>query len=155
MNPTLHDDDRLIIDKTASSFAHLQGKQYTPSRGDIIVVNDSSDGGATGAAGGQLIKRVIGLPGERVVVENGVITVFNDEFPGGFNADEQLQLRLDPTFSLQRVEAVLGSNEVFVTGDNRGPGGSFDSRVFGPIDVNTIEGRLWARIFPLTDVRIF
>lgn len=155
MTPTLHDNDRLIIDKTGHSVANLQGKAYVPERGDIVVLNSNlPDPSRTGTTE-QLIKRVVGLPGERVVVENGIINIFNNEKPEGFNLDKNLHLALQPTFTTNRIDARLGEDELFVAGDNRGPGGSLDSRTFGPVDASSIEGRLWARIFPLPDATLF
>lgn len=155
MTPTLHDDDRLIIDKTGHSLAEIKGQPYVPGRGDIIVLQSNIPSPGHPGEREQLIKRVVGLPGERVVVESGTLTIFNEANPDGFNADTVLDLQLAPTFAEERIEAVLGEHEVFVTGDNRARGGSLDSRSFGPVDVNSIEGRLWARIFPFSDVRIF
>lgn len=152
MTPTLHDHDRLIIDKVGHSIAGVQGKSFVPERGDIIVLNNVVPDGTKRE---QLIKRVIGLPGERVVVEKGSVTVYNGEHPNGFAADKELGLTLAETFSMTKVEVILGQDEVFVLGDNRGPGGSLDSRTFGPVKTDAIEGRLWARIFPLTDVTLF
>lgn len=153
MAPTLGDNDRLIIEKTGHSFARLKGQPYVPERGSIIVLNSSLPDPNSPGGYEQLIKRVVGLPGERVVVSDGVITIFNDLNPEGINPDTLEGLRLEPTFTSERIDVRLGSDEVFVTGDNRGPGGSLDSRTFGPVDVRDIEGRLWARLFP--DARIF
>lgn len=153
MSPTLHDDDRLIVSKAGHSFADLQGEPYIPARGDIVVLD--SELPSTGGRADQLIKRIIGLPGERVHVENGNITVFNDANPEGFNVDTALGLELAPTFSTSSIDIQLAANEVFVTGDNRGPGGSLDSRSFGPVKLESLQGRLWARIFPFSDAEIF
>lgn len=153
MTPTLQDHDRLIIDKFSRSVSTVQGKPYVPERGQIVIL-DSTFRDRQGNPE-QLIKRVIGLPGERVVIENGIITIYNQAYPKGFDVDKSLNLSLAPTFSSEPIDVLLAENEIYVIGDNRAPGGSLDSRSFGPIDIKNIEGRLWARIFPFNEARTF
>ena len=154
MTPTLQNNDRLIIDKVERTAAHLQGKPYIPERGQIIVL-DSSLVDQVGHSE-QLIKRVIGLPGERVVIgTDGVVRVVNTDNPGGFNVNESLGLDLQPTYVETPLDVTVPEGSVFVMGDNRGPGGSFDSRAFGPIASENIEGRLFARIFPFNNTEIY
>src|SRR5579862_2637110 len=69
MEPTLQNNDRLIVDKIPRTISRIDGHQYVPKRGDIIIFNQSGLPGFIGQK--QLIKRVIGLPGERVVVTGG------------------------------------------------------------------------------------
>ncbi len=153
MVPTLHNNDRLIIDKIGHTFATIQGKAYIPNRGDIIVI-DSNLVDATGQPE-QLIKRVVALPGERITVENGVVTVFNNEFKNGKKVDDILGLTIDKVYPAEKIDTKVGSDEIFVMGDNRNPGGSLDSRVFGPVKASAIEGKLWARVLPFNSVRTF
>ncbi len=153
MTPTLQDHDRLIIDKLGRSSSIIQGKSYIPGRGQIIIL-DSVFKDRQGNPE-QLIKRVIGLPGERVVIKEGIITIYNQDSPEGFNVDKNLNLSLAPTFTSEPIDIVLADNEIYVVGDNRAPGGSLDSRSFGPVDIKNIEGRLWARIFPFNQGRTF
>ncbi len=154
MTPTLHNNDRLIIDKVERTAALIQGKHYIPQRGQIVVL-DSSLVDQTGRSE-QLIKRVIGLPGDKIAIENGVVTITNKEHPTGFNVNDALGLHLDPTFvDSPPLSVTVGDDQVFVMGDNRGPGGSFDSRSFGAIESDKIQGRLLARIFPLNQTKFF
>lgn len=154
MIPTLQNDDRLIIDKVERTVSMIQGKPYIPKRGQVVVLNSSLVG--LHGHGEQLIKRVIGLPGETVnISSDGVVIIKNTEHPGGFNVDDSLGLKLETTYIDSSVNLVVPENSVFVMGDNRGPGGSFDSRAFGPIDSSKIEGRLLARIFPLNKTGFF
>lgn len=156
MQPTLHHNDRLIIWKVPRTWARITGNPYIPNRGDIIVFakNDlaiPSNGGSR-----ELIKRVIGLPGDRVVIENGKVTIYNKEHPDGFNPDTTLPYGsgLDlTTRSEGKIDDVVGSNQVYVLGDNRDD--SLDSRTFGQIDVNSIVGKLVLRVFPLNDAKRF
>lgn len=153
MVPTLDNDDRLIIDKVSKTSAVIQGKPYIPKRGEIVVL-DSAILDQYGHEE-QLIKRVIGLPGDRLRISEGVITVFNAQNPNGFNVDQQLGLQLSPTFVESPVEITVPEDHVFVMGDNRGINGSFDSRSFGPVASDKIQGRLAMRIFPFNNTRVF
>src|SRR5476649_2879548 len=77
MQNTLQNADKLIIWKVPRTWARITGHPYIPQRGDIIVFTESglSEFGQDNTK--QLIKRVIGLPGDRVVVSNGVYTIYN------------------------------------------------------------------------------
>lgn len=153
MTPTLQNDDRLIIDKVEHTWSNLQGHAYIPQRGQIIVLDSSIVG--VGGRNEQLIKRVIGLPGDTVVVQDGTVTIKNKDHPDGFNVDKSLGLNLAPTFVAAPITITLTENEVFVMGDNRIENGSYDSRAFGPIDASKIVGRLWARILPVDKAKVF
>ncbi|HEY5550043.1 MAG TPA: signal peptidase I [Candidatus Saccharimonadales bacterium] len=152
MEPTLQDNDRLIVDKWQRSWARITNHNYIPARGDIIIFNQGGLGFAGGASK-QLIKRVIGLPGERVVVKDNKITVYNQASPEGFNPDTSGGYSLAAVVTPGNVDVTLGSNEVFVCGDNRG--NSEDSRFFGPIKVDQIVGKLAFRIVPLDKAQKF
>lgn len=153
MVPTLDNDDRLIIDKLGKTAAAAQGKPYIPKRGDVVVL-DSAILDQYGHEE-QLIKRVIGLPGDKLRIADGAVTVVNAQNPQGFNVDQQLGLELSPTFSEGALEITVPENNVFVLGDNRGINGSFDSRSFGPVSTDKIQGRLAMRIFPFNNTRVF
>jgi signal peptidase I len=149
MSPTLQNKDRLIIYKFNKTWSKVTKSDYLPDRGDIIVFhkpNGSSD---------QLIKRVIGLPGDRVVVKNDKITIFNQQNPNGFNPDDaEYGGELLATFG--NVDVVVGENEVFVCGDNRIPGASYDSRsTLGNVSSEFIVGELVLRYLPFGNFRSF
>jgi signal peptidase I len=150
MEPTLQNNDRLIVDKVSRSLARIDGHQYVPHRGDIIIFNIDSIPGFVGQK--QLIKRVIGLPGEHVVVKNGHITVYNAKNPQGFNPDAAgTYTPNQPTTN--DVDLVLGPNQLFVCGDNRP--NSEDSRYFGPINTNQVVAKLVLRILPVSGVKSY
>lgn len=154
MTPTLQNNDRLIIDKVERTFTMIGGGQYLPKRGQIVVLNSSLVDQF--GRGEQLIKRVIGLPGEEVIIGNdGNVIVKNKQHPEGFNVNDSLGLSLEPTYVDTPVDVHVPDNSVFVMGDNRGPGGSYDSRAFGPINTSKIEGRLLIRIFPFNKTGFF
>lgn len=153
MTPTLQNDDRLIIDKVEHTMANLQNKPYIPQRGQIVVL-DSSIVGLNGRQE-QLIKRVIGLPGDTIIIKDGIVTIKNKQNPDGFDVTRALGLNLQPTFVESPQEWTIDEGHVFVMGDNRVENGSYDSRAFGPIEANKIVGRLWARILPFDKAQVF
>jgi signal peptidase I len=153
MTPTLQNNDRLIIDKTGKTIAGIQGKQYVPPRGSIVIL-DSSIVDQSGHDE-QLVKRVIGLPGETLIIQDGIVTIKNTQNPAGFDVDQSLGLKLAPTYSQTTLEITIPQNSVFVMGDNRVLNGSFDSRAFGPVSLDKIQGRLALRVFPFDHVRAF
>lgn len=151
MTVTLENGNRVFILKLPKTISNLEGKKYIPSRHEIIVFKNPNDNNM------QLIKRVIGLPGDRVVVKNGHITIYNAANPDGFDPDANTDYgnKLDPTIG--NTDVTVGKNELFVCGDNRGTraGGSLDSRIIGTIPADNIVGRLWTRYFPLTSFEIY
>jgi signal peptidase I len=151
MEHTLQNDDRLIVDKVPRTIARITGHQYVPKRSDIIIFNEQGLPGFVGEK--QLIKRVIGLPGERVVVNNGRITVYNSQHPNGFDPDDSGTYQTSSPETAGNVDIQLQSDELFVCGDNRP--NSEDSRYFGPIKTNQVVAKLVLRIMPLSDARKF
>ena len=153
METTLQNQDRLIVLKAERTWALLTGKTYIPERGDIIVF--SKDGSVEFGENRekQLIKRVIGLPGERVVVHGGIMTVYNAQNPGGFVPDETLPYGNVITTTSGNVDLTVPPGEVFVVGDNRG--NSLDSRAFGTVESEDIVGTLYLRILPVSGARRF
>ncbi len=148
MTPTLNEQDRLIISKMGKTWSDVTRSSHTPKRGEIIVFKSPKNPDT------QLIKRVIGLPGERVVVENGQITVYNNDYPEGFNPDQEQEFADVYTSGL--IDIVVEDEHLFVSGDNRNAGGSLDSRNdLGLIPTKNIVGKLVIRIFPFTDTKSF
>ncbi len=152
MESSLQNGDRLIIDKLPRTIAKITGHAYIPHRGDIIVFNQS---GLNIGLGGekQLIKRVVGLPGERVVVKNGALFIYSQAYPDGFQPDNTGLYHIDATSTIGSVDITLGSGEIFVCGDNRA--NSEDSRYFGPVRADKIIGKLTLRILPLSKAQRF
>lgn len=153
MQTTLHNNDHLVVWKVPRTWARITGHPYIPSRGDIIVFNEPNLSEFGQSSDKQLIKRVIGLPGDRVVVKNGVITIYNKAHPQGFEPDKTLAYgKVIPTTS-GNIDITLSANQIYVCGDNRPD--SLDSRVFGPVDVNNVVGKLVIRVLPLNDAKTF
>lgn len=152
METTLQNSDRLIIDKVPRTIARVTGHAYIPHRGDIIVFNQAGIN-STGNKEKQLIKRVVGLPGERVVIKDGAITVYNQTNPGGFNPDTIGLYHIDSPTTPGSTDVTLGSDQLFVSGDNRT--NSEDSRYFGPISANKVVGKLSLRVLPISKAQRF
>jgi signal peptidase I len=152
METTLQNGDRLVIDKIPRTLAYITGHAYIPHRGDIIIFNES--GLVFGSQKDkQLIKRVIGLPGERVVVKDGIVTVYNQSYPSGYQPDSSGLYQIDATTTIGNVDITLKTGEIFVCGDNRG--NSEDSRYFGPVKAQKIVGKLSVRVFPISKAQRF
>ena len=156
MQTTLYTGEQLFTNKLPKTWATLNHQEYVPKRGEIIIFqkahsklfleNNEDEGNVF------VVKRVLGLPGERVTIRDGVVTIYNKEHPAGFNPDEtgswKKNLTIDTT---ENIDVTLSQGEVFVAGDNRPE--SLDSRANGPIDVKDIIGRVEARVLPFSSRR--
>jgi signal peptidase I len=153
METTLQNGDRLIVDKAPRTISRVSGHTYIPHRGDIIIFNQANLPDTSFGESKQLIKRVIGLPGEHVVVKNGKVAVYNDAHPDGFNPDTETGYKITATITPGEADVVLGEDQLFVCGDNRP--NSEDSRYFGPINANDIVGKLSLRLLPANKAQRF
>lgn len=132
MEPNFHDREYLIINEISYRFED-------PERGDAVVFKYPEDETQF------FIKRVVGLPGERIVIENGRITIFNQLYQEGIELIEPY-LPLGQR-TLGEVDVTLGQEEYFLLGDNRSA--SLDSRIFGPVSKDLIVGKTLLRGWPL------
>lgn len=153
MEPALQDNDRLIVLKLPRTWAKITGDPYVPHRGDIVIFNARGEFSFDPSYNKQLVKRVVGLPGERVVIRDGKVTVYNRQHPGGFNPDESLPYGKTIRNTSGNNDIVVPDNEVYVLGDNRA--NSLDSRALGPVPVNDIVGKLGIRLFPISKIKKF
>ncbi len=153
METTLNNNDKLIIWKVPRTWADITGHPYIPKRGDIIVFKESGLSRFGQQNTKQLIKRVIGLPGDTVVVGHGVYTIYNKKHPKGFDPDKTLPYGKVIPYTSGNEKIKLGPNQLFVSGDNRSD--SLDSRDFGPINANQIVGQLILRVYPLSQIKMF
>ena len=129
MHPTFENLDYLIVDELLYDFK-------APARGDVIVFRYPGNPSIF------YIKRIIGLPGETVSINHGVITV-TDDTGKNFTLTEPYIVNEDATYT---KNVILNPGEYFVMGDNR-PNSS-DSRVWGPLPRKNIIGRVDLRILP-------
>ncbi len=152
MATTLQNGDRLLINKVPRTLARITGNSYIPQRGDIVIFNQSGlVAGSTSQK--QLIKRVIGLPGERVVVKNGTLSIYSQDHPDGYEPDKTGLYQIATTTTPGDVDITLKAGEIFVCGDNRN--NSEDSRYFGPLPAEQIVGKLALRFLPLNKAQRF
>ena len=132
MEPTLEVGDRVLVNK-------LSYDLHDVNRGDLVVF-ERPDGSAGDIK--DLIKRAIGLPGETVEIRDGSVLIDGRVLDEPYLADEEVLVEFAPV--------VVPEDQVFVMGDNRDD--SRDSRAFGPITIDSIVGRAFVRVWPLTDL---
>jgi signal peptidase I len=155
METTLENNDRLIVWKVPRTVARITGKTYIPHRGDIIIFVENGLSNFSTSDSKQLIKRVIGLPGDRITVHGGVLTVYDKEHPDGFVPDKTMAYGkvVHEETDERDIDVTLGDNELYVCGDNRP--NSLDSRTFGPINADQIVGKLSLRLLPISQIQKF
>lgn len=155
METTLYTGDRLIVNRLPVTIAQIQNKQYMPNRGEVIVFKNPRY--ASGIGDEYIVKRVIALPGERVVLKDGKFTVYNGDNPDGFDPDEILQDAngiIYPTSG--SVDVIVPKNELFVSGDHRQETYSLDSRNgLGTIPIYDVVGPVSIRLYPFDKIRLF
>lgn len=125
MAPTLRDGDRVLVDKRAY-------RDGLPRRGDLVVFHAPTSGDVT-------LKRVVGVPGDSVAIEDGVLVVNGARPVEPYTTPGAIDTVY---FGPRRVRAA----SVFVLGDNRGD--SVDSREYGLVAQRDLIGRVGARLWP-------
>lgn len=153
METTLYTGDRLIVNRLPVTWAQLQNKQYVPERGQVIVFKNPLYNPAKGDD--YIVKRVIAFPGERVVVKDGTLTVFNSEHPDGFHPDDDNHGEPGSPTSGD-ITTTVTEGTLYVAGDHREGGYSMDSRSgLGLIPYYDVVGPVSYRIYPLNKIRTF
>jgi signal peptidase I len=135
MEPNFQDWNYLIVDRLSYDIGQ-------PQRGDVVVLDLPQD---TSRA---LIKRIIGLPGETVVLSGQSVTIINTAHPDGFTLAEPY---LDPANlgGVNEMRVTLAADQYFVLGDNRRV--SADSRIWGTLPRKDIVGRVFLRLYPIQE----
>ncbi|MDD5032794.1 MAG: signal peptidase I [Candidatus Pacebacteria bacterium] len=136
MYPNFENGEYLIIDEFSYKFK-------APQRGEVIVFRYPDDPSKF------FIKRIVGLPGERVEIKNNSIYAYNNEFPEGIMLQESY---LPEEMRTTNLTMLLSNDQYFVMGDNRGM--SSDSRSWGPLKKDLIIGRAWIRLWPFNKASI-
>ena len=135
MLPTLHEDDRVLVNK-------LSYDLHDVHRGDLVVF-ERPEGDSVGQIK-DLIKRVVGLPGERIEARDGHVYIDGQRLDEPYLPDGTQTTNLEPQ--------TVPEGHVFVMGDNRGD--SMDSRVFHAIDQDLIVGRAFVRVWPIPHIAL-
>jgi len=153
MEPTLRGGDIVLTSKIAYTFGALTGKPHIPTRGALVVFKNPFYN--QGDPDMFIVKRVIGLPGDHVVVSDGRITVYpTGVTPGGFNPDDGVDGPQSPTSG--DVDRTVPDDELFVAGDNRLGENSFDSRNgMSTVPLREVQGTAVIRFWPLNKIRLF
>jgi len=138
MEPNFFDHEYLIIDELTYRFNE-------PNRGDVIVFKYPDNPKE------YFLKRIIGLPGERVKITGGQVLIYNEGHPEGLSIKEGYLPKNIYTDGERTI--TLGQDQFFVLGDNRP--NSYDSRRFGAVDRNLIVGRAWFRGWPISRIQLF
>lgn len=138
MEPTYYEREYLVIDELSYTLSD-------PKRGDVIVFRYPRNPSQF------FIKRIIGLPGERVEIRGGDVYVRANKSADAMRLDEEY-LPEDLKTSPDTITD-LDEKEYFVMGDNRFH--SHDSRQWGALDEKFIVGRSWIRLWPITRLGIF
>ncbi len=136
MEPTLKDGDKVLVNK-------LSYDLHSIHRGDVIVFKKPPDDTTPGIK--DLIKRVIGLPGETIAGRNGQIYI------NGNLLRESWLPKVDQNITSTFGPIQIPAGEYFVMGDNRDD--STDSRVFGPIPKKLVVGRAFLIVWPISRIR--
>lgn len=137
MEPNFSNGDYLIINEITYRF-------HEPKRGEVIVFRYPKDPTQ------YYIKRVIGLPKERIEIKDGRVKIFNYQYKEGIELEEEY---LSTSLTPGNAEASLGEKEYFVLGDNRFA--SSDSRIWGKLPEEDIIGRAWVRGWPVAKAQVF
>ncbi|OGG44885.1 signal peptidase I [Candidatus Kaiserbacteria bacterium RIFCSPHIGHO2_01_FULL_50_13] len=138
MEPTFDNWHYLIVDRVSYSLGE-------PERGDVIIFDAPQEHGKA------LIKRIIGLPGETVMLSDNLVTIVDEEHPEGFLVEEPY-LAPENLGGKSNMGVTLGADEYFVLGDNRRM--SSDSRIWGVLPRDLIVGRALVRLYPLNMISV-
>jgi signal peptidase I len=158
MQPNFHDGEYLIINefgykKTALGTENKKLFTVEPfkeiSREDVIVFRNPQNPKE------YFIKRVIGLPGEKIEIKNGDVVVYNDENPEGGILDESdyLDKMLHKTECWDECVFEIEEDHYLVLGDNRKY--SSDSRAWGLLSEDFVIGKVFIRAWPFSEAGIF
>lgn len=155
MEPNFKDGDYLIVNelgykKTDVGLDGMHIFSVSPfkdlQRGDVVVFRYPKNPQQ------YFIKRIIGLPGEEVKIENNKVTVYNKQNPNGLTLDEKEYLS-DEIPTAPPSARKLRENEYYVLGDNRQF--SHDSRSWGAVNKDEIIGKVLLRAWPIDKAQLF
>ncbi|MCF7906962.1 signal peptidase I [Patescibacteria group bacterium] len=134
MEPNFYDQDYLIVSK-------INYRLNFPTRGQVVVFHPPENDKD------YLIKRVIGLPKEKILIEGGSVYIINPQDNKKQELNENAYLASGLT-TPGKIELELAENEYYLLGDNRSM--SMDSRSFGPVPRERITGLVFLRGWPFS-----
>ena len=147
MEKTLLEGDRLIVSDLF----------YTPERGDVVVIHSPLVN-----RGEAIVKRVIATEGDTVSIRPDGVYVYAADGTGGkleetdgslgYTVDFSTPYSSSTSYTYTPMTITVGNGEVFVLGDHRSV--SYDSRAFGCVDVRTIVGRVYFRVYPFSSLGV-
>jgi signal peptidase I len=137
MVPSFQNGNYLLIDE-------LTFRLREPERGEVVVFKFPKNETT------YFIKRIIGLPGERIKVEDGKVTVFNAEHKDGLVLEEKY---ISEAMTSGNRDVQLGPEEYYVLGDNRPA--SYDSRSWGAVPQKDLVGLVRLRLWPVAEASVF
>lgn len=137
MEPTLNNGDVFLLNKMSYKFGEVK-------RNDIIVFNDSQSK--------YLVKRVIGLPGERIDYKDNILYINNEPYTETFLGENVVTTNFDMELIKGCENGTIPEEHYLVLGDNRG--NSMDSRELGVISKDDIIGKTSIRIWPISNFGI-
>ena len=135
MEKYLHNGNRLIVEKFIYKMNGLK-------RGEIVIINKPRD---IENERTPIIKRVIALEGDVIEIKDGNVYVNNEKVEEPYINGEKTHAIVPEYQSL-----VVPKGHIYVLGDNRMPNESLDSRIFGPVSLEKVEGRAVLRFYPFS-----
>lgn len=135
MVPTLHENDYLIINKIGYRISE-------PKNGDVVVFK--SDLAQEDGTNKNLVKRVIGIPGDKVVIKDGNVYVNGKQLQ-----EDYLE---EGTYTEGDTDITVPENKIFVLGDNRKISLDSRSELVGLVDIDKLEGKVFVRLYPFNDI---
>ncbi|MBE6034837.1 signal peptidase I [Aminipila sp.] len=138
MEPTLYENNYILLNKQAYNFGE-------PKRGDIIVFHTGLK--LENGKEKMLIKRVIGLPGETISIDSGIVYINGEPLEENYTKDGYTDGHVE--------DLIIPEGELFVMGDNRLV--SIDSRLdeVGCVKIDDVLGKAFVRLYPFNGIKVF
>ncbi len=130
MQPTFEHSERVLVDRVRYRF-------FAPKRNDIIAFAPNE-----GERASVYIRRIVGIPGDTIIIKNGAVYLNGEKYEDGFSAE----LIKNPGAADEEIK--VGEDEYFVLGDNRNLSEDSRSEIIGNVKKREIIGKVWFRVSP-------